>query len=208
MWSSKNAQGSPHESGPKPLNLVLVCHPTFLPSQSMPRFAQMLKQAYEARGHNVEIWSPQARVFNWVPRSRLSKWAGYVDQYLLFPITMRKALHRTPRTTLIVFCDQALGPWVPLVKDRVHVVHVHDLLALRSALGDIPENPTPISGRIYQRFIRRGFRRGRHFISVSGKTREDLSRFGGVSSLTSEVVYNGMNFAYAPLRRRILRRFC
>jgi glycosyltransferase involved in cell wall biosynthesis len=164
----------------------------------MPRFAGMLKTAYESRGHSVEVWSPSARVFNWVPR-RLSKWAGYVDQYLLFPMTMRRAVTRTSKDTLFVFCDQALGPWVPLVRDRPHVVHVHDLLALRSALGDISENPTSPSGRLYQRYIRRGFRHGRHFISVSKKTLNDLNRFGGVKALTSEVVYNGMNFPYTPL---------
>jgi len=88
---------------------------------------------------------------------------------------------------------------VPLVRDRPHVVHVHDLLALRSALGDISENPTSATGRLYQRYIRRGFRQGHHFISVSKKTLADLNHFGGVKAVTSEVVYNGMNFPYRPL---------
>jgi len=88
----------------------------------------------------------------------------------------------------------ALGPWVPVVRDRPHVVHVHDLLALRSALGEIPENPTSITGRIYQRYIRRGFQKARHFVSISRKTQADLHRVGGVSAITSEVVYNGLNF--------------
>jgi len=180
------------------MKLVLICHPSFSRSQSMPRFAGMLKAAYEARGHSVEVWSPSPRVFNWVS-GRLSKWGGYVDQYLLFPMAMRRAVTRASRDTLFVFCDQALGPWVPLVRDRPHVVHVHDLLALRSALGDISENPTSVTGRLYQRYIRRGFRQGRHFISVSKKTLNDLNRFGGVKAVTSEVVYNGMNYRYAPL---------
>jgi glycosyltransferase involved in cell wall biosynthesis len=170
----------------------------------------MLKEAYESRGHTVETWSPSARVFNWVPR-RWSKWAGYVDQYMLFPITLRRVVARAPKDTLFVFCDQALGPWVPLVRDRPHVVHVHDLLALRSALGSIPENPTSATGRLYQRYIRRGFRKGRHFISVSKKTCADLIRYGGVKAVTSEVVYNGMNYPYAPLPveegRTILQAF-
>jgi glycosyltransferase involved in cell wall biosynthesis len=181
------------------MRLVLLCHPGFLPSQSMPRFASMLRRSFEARGHCVEVWSPQPKVFNWVPRGRLSKWAGYVDQYVLFPIAMHKRLKRTPGDALFVLCDQALGPWLPLVKDRHHVVHVHDLLALRSALGDVPENPTSMTGRLYQRYIRRGFRHGRHFISVSKKTRDDLHRFGRVTAAISEVVYNGVNYAYTPL---------
>ena len=132
-----------------------------------------------------------------------------LNQYLLFPLSVRKALKRVPSDTLFIFCDQALGPWVPLVKDRPHVVHAHDLLALRSALGDIPENRTAISGRIYQRYIRRGFRQARHFICISRKTRDDLHRYGLVSPVTSEVVYNGLNFPYQPMEsgeaQRVLR---
>jgi glycosyltransferase involved in cell wall biosynthesis len=191
------------------MKLVLLCHPSFLPSHSMPRFARLLKDSYEARGHVVDVWSPAAVLFKCVPASRLSKWAGYVDQYLLFPLAMRRAVKRTSRDTLFVFCDQALGPWVAPVQNRPHVVHVHDLLALRSAMGDVPENRTSVTGRIYQRYIRRGFRRARHFISVSRKTRDDLHRFGGINAVTSDVVYNGMNFPYAPLPRpeseRVLR---
>jgi glycosyltransferase involved in cell wall biosynthesis len=181
------------------MELVMFCHPSFLASQSMPRFAQMLIDSYEARGHHVQVWSPRPILFKRFPGGRFSKWAGYVDQYLLFPIWVRRAIRLIPRKTLFVFCDQALGPWVPLVKDRPHVVHVHDLLALRSALGDVPENPTSITGRLYQKYIRRGFRQSRHFISISRKTRDDLHRFGRIAPLTSEVVYNGLNFPYSPL---------
>ena len=167
----------------------------------MPRFAHMLRSAYELRGHVVTMWSPTAAFYRMFADSKHSKWAGYIDQYVLFPLHVRKALRKISADTLFVFCDQALGPWVPLVKSRPHVVHVHDLLALRSALGDIRENPTSFSGRIYQRFIRRGFRHARHFISVSKKTRDDLHRFGRVNAVSSDVVYNGLNFAYQPMAR-------
>jgi glycosyltransferase involved in cell wall biosynthesis len=36
---------------------------------------------------------------------------------------------------------------------------------------------------------------------VSKKTRDDLHRFGQVSPLTSDYVYNGLSFPYVPLRR-------
>jgi|SRR5450830_792315 len=181
------------------MNIVLFSHPAFMSSQSMPRFARMLEQAYVARGHQVQVWSPQAKVYALVPNGRLSKWAGYIDQYILFPLWVRKQVKIQPANTLYVFCDQALGPWVPLVKNKSHVVHVHDLLALRSALGDIPENPTSWSGRLYQRYIRHGFKEAKHFISISKKTRDDLQYFGQVSPVTSAVVYNGLNYPYAPM---------
>ena len=191
------------------LNLVLFCHPQFWVGQSMTRFARMLQLSYEARGHHVQILSPTARCYKLFSGSKLAKWAAYVDQYILFPREIRKALKNIPPDAVFVFCDQALGPWMPLVAHRPHVVHVHDLLALRSALGDVPENPTSITGSIYQRYIRRGFRHARHFISVTDKTREDLHRFGNVAALTSEVVHNGLAFPYSKLEPsdafRILR---
>lgn len=166
----------------------------------------MLQAAYEARGYDVQVWSPGSRFFSLLRRPSFAKWAGYIDQYIVFPAWVRKALKSASPDTLFVFCDQALGPWVPLVKDRPHVVHVHDLLALRSALGEIKDNPTSVTGGIYQRYIRRGFRQARHFISVSKKTRDDLHRFGLVSAQTSEYVYNGLSYPYAPLRRDDARR--
>jgi glycosyltransferase involved in cell wall biosynthesis len=181
------------------MNIVLFSHPAFMVSQSMPRFAGMLQEAYLARGHHVQMWLPQALVYNWVSTGCLRKWAGYIDQYILFPLWVRKQLRRQAADTLYVFCDQAMGPWVPLVKDRPHVVHVHDLLALRSALGDVPENPTSPTGQLYQRYIRQGFKQAQHFISISNKTREDLHHFGQVVPVTSEVVYNGLNYPYTPM---------
>lgn len=182
------------------MNIILFSHPNFMQSQSMPRFAGMLQKAYSSLGHQVQIWSPQARLYTYFSTGKLTKWAGYVDQYLLFPIWVRSQLKLQTADTLYVFCDQAQGPWVTLVKHLPHVVHAHDLLALRSALGDIPENPTSWTGRLYQRYIRHGFKQAKHFISVSNKTRDDLHAFGQVVPLTSEVVYNGLNYPYAPMQ--------
>ena len=190
------------------MNLVLHTHPTFLGLTSQAHFAQSLAAAFRLRGHRVDIRSPSARLRHLFPTGRMSKWAGYIDQYLLFPRELRAAMRNDPGDTLYVFCDQALGPWIPLAVQRPHVVHCHDLLALRSALGEIPENPTSATGRLYQRYIRRGFRQARHFISISQKSRDDLHRYGGVAPITSEVVYNGLNHPYRPLAPdRVRQRF-
>jgi glycosyltransferase involved in cell wall biosynthesis len=180
------------------MRIVLFAHPPFMHSQSMPRFANMLRECMQARGHSVQVWAPQPRVYQWLP-GLFSKWAGYVDQYLLFPLWVMRHARQQPPGTLYVFSDQALGPWVPRVKNQPHVVHVHDLLALRSALGEVPENRTRWSGRLYQRYIRQGFRQAKHFISISHKTAHDLQHFGGVEAVTSDVVYNGLNYPFAPL---------
>ncbi len=181
------------------MKLVIFCHPPYLPSQSMPRFAQMLRSSFEGLGHDVKLWAPQPRLHRLFAGHPYAKWGGYIDQYVIFPRQVRKALAAEPADTMFVFADQALGPWVPLVENRPHVLHVHDLLNLRSALGDGPGHVTGFSGRVYQKYIRRGFRHARHFISVSNKTRQDLHKFGGVNAVTSEVVYNGLNYPYRPM---------
>jgi glycosyltransferase involved in cell wall biosynthesis len=182
------------------LHIVLFCHPEFLGSQSMPRFANMLVEAYERAGYRVSQWTPKARLHRLARGSRaLAKWAGYIDQYLVFPLEVRLRMLMQGPLTLYVFCDQALGPWVPLVKHKPHVVHAHDLLALRSALGLIPENPTSRSGQLYQKYIRRGFKQGRAFICISERTKSDLQAYGGIPAQHCDVVYNGLNFPYQPM---------
>ena len=167
----------------------------------MPRFARMIGTALQTKGYEVDYWAPQAHAHAWLKQTRLAKWAGYVDQYLIFPLQIKVRLMKRPSDTLYVLCDQALGPWVPLVKHLPHVVHAHDLLALRSALGQIPENPTSATGRLYQRYIRWGFKKARHFICVSQRTQEDLAKHGQVQAQTSRVVYNGLNYPYKPVPR-------
>ncbi|MBK1817136.1 glycosyltransferase family 4 protein [Luteolibacter yonseiensis] len=164
-----------------------------MPSQSMPRFAAMLQSGMVERGHDVEVWTSEKFFLKIPVPAPLRKWVGYLDQYLVFPLQIRNRLGKSSRDTLFVFADQALGPWVPVVSGRPHVIHCHDFLAQRSALGEIPENPTGRTGKWYQAYIRQGFRQGRNFISVSEKTRSDLNRFvnGGVER--SEMVYNGLN---------------
>lgn len=188
------------------MKLVLHTHPTFLGLTSQEHYAHSLAEAFRQRGHTVEVRRPEACVRRWLSRGSLSKWAGYIDQYLLFPRQLRAAMRRDPPSTLYVFCDQALGPWVPLAAHRPHVVHCHDLLALRSALGQIAEHRTSLTGRLYQRYIRRGFQQARHFISISQHTRDDLHRHGHVVPVTSEVVHNGLNHPYQPLPSEVVRQ--
>jgi glycosyltransferase involved in cell wall biosynthesis len=181
------------------MKIVLFTHPDFLGSQSMPRYANMLLNGMKERGHEVVVWSPTARFYKLPLKKSLKKWLGYIDQYLVFPLEVKLKLYKSTNDTLFVFADQALGPWVPLVKSRKHVVHCHDFLALKSALGRIPENPTSFSGKKYQNYIRNGFSKGKNFISISKKTQQDLHELHRGEIVNSEVCYNGLNRIFQPL---------
>ncbi|MCY7421217.1 MAG: glycosyltransferase [Chitinophagaceae bacterium] len=175
------------------MNLVLFTHPEFLSQQSMPRYAKMIQDGMIKRGHTVEIWTPTSRVYKLPFGKSFKKWLGYVDQFLIFPFEVKNRLKKLPVDTLFVFTDHALGPWVPLVKNRLQIIHCHDFLAQHSALGTVPENRTSWTGRLYQKIIRKGYVKGRNFISVSQNTRYDLHKFLSRVPKISEVVYNGLN---------------
>ncbi len=182
-------------------NLVVLTHPAFVPSLSMPRFARFIADGMRERGFQVSEWTAAPRFVRCPAPASAVKWLGYIDQFLVFPFELRSRIRRSPRDTVFVVSDHALGPWIPAVADRPHVIHCHDFLAQRSAFGEIPQNPTRWSGRVYQAYIRRGFRRGRNFLSISNATRGDLHRFLGCEPATSEVVYNGLNGDFRPISK-------
>lgn len=181
------------------MQIILFTHPAFLPSQSMPLFANMIEQGMIERGHSVERWSPNPWFYRLPAPNGLKKWLGYLDQFLIFPLQVWWRLKKVSADTLFVFADQALGPWVPLVKNRPHAIHCHDFMALHSALGFYPQNPVSFTGKRYQAMIRRGFSQGRYFISVSEKTRSDLHHLLPFTPQLSECVYNGLNYPFTSM---------
>ncbi len=159
----------------------------------MPRFTKMLADGMEKREHKVELWSPKPQFYNLPFPKAFKKWLGYLDQYLMFPAQIRKRLKVTKKDTLFVLTDHALGPWMSLIADKAHVIHCHDFLAQQSALNLIPENLTSWTGKQYQAYIRKGYSKGKNFISVSKKTQQDLHSFINPLTIQSTVVYNGLN---------------
>lgn len=172
----------------------------------MPRFAGMLAKGMKERGHRTEIWTPKAIAFNLPFPTSLKKWLGYVDQYVIFPKEVRDRLKKINSETLFVFTDQALGPWVPLVTDRPHIIHCHDFLAQFSAVEKNVENPIAWSGKQYQKMIYKGYSKGKNFISVSKKTRKDLHHFLSFNPDVSKVVYNGLNREFSPGEAQKMRQ--
>jgi glycosyltransferase involved in cell wall biosynthesis len=88
------------------------------------------------------------------------------------------------------------------IQHRPHVVTCHDMLAIRSALGEIPCNRTSWTGQQLQSMILRGLRaagRTGHIACVSEATRLDILRVAGVPEETVSKIYNGLNFPFSPL---------
>jgi glycosyltransferase involved in cell wall biosynthesis len=183
------------------MNLVLLVTPSYLGSKSMPLFATMVGEGMRKRGHSVHYRTPQnVALRSWFTRpSFISKWAGYVDQYLLFPGVLRGDMLSDPDDTLYVVSDQGLGMWVPEICKRPHVVHCHDLLAIRSSRGEFPDRRLSTTGRFYQSRIRSGLAKASNFISVSEATRNSLHSILGIPTGISEVIPNALNRPLSPM---------
>lgn len=187
--------------------IVFITHPLFLGSNSMPRYASWLADGMQQKGYEVQIVRPEAKFYKLPVPASLKKWLGYVDQYLVFPKRLKKLVAALPGNTLYVLTDHALGPYAPVIKNKKHIVHCHDFLAQRSALDEIPENPTSRSGKVYQDFIKRGYVQAKNFISISKRTQEDLVRF--MRPRTPEyatVVYNALNQPFYVLDKAACRK--
>lgn len=178
------------------MNIVIFTHPKFHNSLSMSKYAGTLTDEMRSRNHTVELCTPSAFFYRIPLSGKVKKWLGYIDSFIVFPIKFK--LKNYPVNTLFVFSDQALAPWIYLVKNNPLVIHCHDFMALKSALGFFDENPVSWSGKIYQNLIRKGFMKGENFISVSKKTEEDLLSFLPDKPASSIVVYNQV----APLFKR------
>lgn len=188
------------------MKIIFFSHPDFLDHVSMPRFTNMLAEGMRERGHEVEVWAPRPKFYNIPSPVKFKKWLGYLDQFLVFPNDVKKRKSKLSADTLFVITDHALGPWVPLVADRPHVIHCHDFLAQQSALGQIKEHLTGWSGRKYQSMIRDGYTKGKNFISGSENTRQTLHKFLHTTPRISELVYNGLNQTFEVLNPDLSRK--
>lgn len=189
------------------MKIILFTHPHFSSHQSMPRFAQMILNGMKAKGHDIVVWSPRSFFYKLsFKQTVLEKWLGYLDQFIVFPIEVKIKLLNYSKESLFVFADNALGPWVPLVKNKPHVIHCHDFLAQKSAFGLLQENKTGKSGYYYQKFIRWGYRKANNFVCISKNTQTDLLLFITKKPKVSKVVYNGLNQNFEPTKDKAILR--
>lgn len=179
------------------MNILLIAN--YLPDQqqSMRRFAAVLESSLVELGHSVRVVRPKLVVGKAQQSGGgLGKWLGYLDKFVLFPRELRKSL---PWADIVHICDHSNSLYIPLLKDRSHVVTCHDMLAIRSARGEISHQSTGWTGRIFQILIAHFLNQAQHVACVSHETQKDLLRIcKGLENRTS-VISNGLNYPYSPM---------
>lgn len=171
----------------------------YVPSQqqSMLRFGELMSLLVKAAGHDVRMVQPPPVLSKRAPgESGLGKWLGYFDRFLLFLPRLRREV---AWADVIQICDQANAVYVPRLGAKPHLVTCHDLLAIRSAFGEVSANPTSRTGRIYQRWILSGLRRAHRVVCVSEQTRRELVAVANLPVERTAVVPNALNYPYSPM---------
>ena len=186
----------------KSLRILLVGNYPPDQQQSMQRYAHWLQDALVARGHAATLIYPEAFFSKFAigPIRRaggLVKYLGYLDKYLLFPSRLKRA---SRSFDLVHICDHSNSMYLRPASARPAVITCHDLLAVRAALGEFPEEHTGWPGRQLQAWILRGLKSAAVVVSVSEKTAEDLARLAGPSSSGrhSQVILNPLNWPFHP----------
>ena len=175
------------------MNIVFLIHQEGSLGYSMKRYTESLANKLSKKGYQTQIWAPKLILSKNSKNKGFGKWLRYIDQYLLFPFSFKWKNINTDKNTIYVLIDQALGIWTPLIKNKKHVVHCHDFIALKSAQGLIPENPTAWTGKIYQYLILNGFRKASNFISISKNTQKELGGFLNKKPIINAQIYNAID---------------
>lgn len=187
------------------MKILLVGNYAVDRQESMLRFSEMLEDGLKKRGHEVHLVQPPIVLGQWAAdNSPLKKWLGYIDKLLLFPRQLRR---QAMWADIVHICDHSNAVYSTTISNRPSLVTCHDLLAIRSALGEFPENSTGWSGRIYQRLIRRGLQKSPIIICDSNATWSDVVRLIGKDQNELSVVYLSLNYPYSPMDKHTAAQF-
>lgn len=175
--------------------------------ESMRRFTELLDSGLRARGHATEQLAPTLRLARLVQPYRyrgLPKYLGYVDKFLLFPRKLRRQVAQT-RPDIVHITDHANAVYLPATRHAPTLVTVHDLLQVRAARGEIPQQQVGGFGRKYQAWILRHLAHAPRLACVSTKTQQDAVRLTALPLSRISVVPNALNYPYTRITAAVAR---
>lgn len=158
----------------------------------------------------VDVISPQPMLLGRKarPGRGIAKWLGYVDKWIIFPLTLRRFVRRRQREfgddIYYHICDHSNAPYLAhLPKDRAAIT-CHDVLAIRGALGH-PEAYCSASrtGIMLQRWILKHLSSAQRIACVSQRTLIQLCELSGGNYPGSgwKVVHNALNAEFKKFEK-------
>ena len=164
---------------------------------SMQKFSELLLQTTtEPKQYNFLEKYPLPLISKWTSNKRIKKWAAYVDKYLIFPKTLKNILQSGKQQFDITHViDHSNAPYLKIIKrysSSKRLITCHDLIAIRSALGDFRNSPKiPHTGKKLQNWILNSLPSSEYYACDSEETKRDLNRLVPTSIDISRVIHLG-----------------
>lgn len=166
--------------------VVLIANYIHDQLQSMDRFANVLSKLLTEAGIKVQVVRPKPIFGTLKPGSNgLGKWLGYIDKWLLFPLSIPSVVRQCKgEGTVFHVLDHSNAPYLKCLQSVPALITCHDLLAIRSAVDEVPENKTRWTGRQLQAIIAKSLKKAVHVACVSEATLQDFQRLFPKSQAT------------------------
>lgn len=126
------------------------------------------------------------------------------NPFLSFSLRPRQSSISNPQSaisTIVHICDHSNALYTRYLQNTPHLVTCHDLLAVRSALGEFPRNPTAWPGRCLQAMILHGLKHAQHIACDSKATRRDVRRLTSLPEKQVSSISIALNYPYSPMPR-------
>lgn len=170
------------------MKLLLVGNYRGVRNYSMDAYFAHVQALASARGFKTtSVFPEQGDLAAKASKPMVKKWLGYFDQFVVFPKTLRQL---APSHDVAHIPDQGSAPFINWLDPSRTVVTIHDLLAIRAMLGELPYWSVGRTGRAYQSWILKSLRRGKWMPCVSTKTSEDAQRLLALTPAQSPVILN------------------
>jgi glycosyltransferase involved in cell wall biosynthesis len=163
---------------------------------SMLAFKRILERELPHAGCELRVLTPPRRVLRVPTTSRLWKWLGYVDKFILFIPSLARHLRWAD---VVHVTDHSNGMYIPWVKKKPNIITCHDVIAVQAAKGMVEGWNVSWTGRLFQRLIVKGLAAADLVTCVSDLTRRELLALGLARESKVSVVQNGLNDDFRPV---------
>lgn len=163
---------------------------------SMLAFKLVLERELPRLGCEVRVIAPQRIALRVPASSRLWKWLGYVDKFILF---LPRLAMNLGWADVVHVCDHSNAMYVPRLKGKPNLITCHDVIAIQAALGMVPGWHVGRSGRLFQDLISKGLAQADLIACVSDLTRRDLLTLKLAEARKVVTVLNGLNDHFLPV---------
>ena len=164
--------------------------------KSMLKFASSLTST-SSEQFEIEEISPSPIFGKLFSNSKMCKWAGYIDKFILFPNVLKSKLQKKT-FKLVHIADHSNSYYLKAVRHFEQIVRLitcHDLIAIKSHLGYFNYSPKlSYTGHRLQSLIFKSLQSADYWVCDSMQTKKDVNHIIPQSIGNSMVIHLGTNF--------------